>query len=1097
MFGKKYFSWYINCMGAIAISLLLHSCGSKTSLFENLSSSTTHIDFANNLPKKPLFNILYYLYYYNGGGVSTGDINNDGLPDIYFTANSLAGNKLYLNKGNFNFEDITAKAGVAGQSDWCTGSTMADINGDGLLDIYVSTVSNKYGLKGHNELYINNGNNTFTEKSAQYGLNTACFTTQSAFFDYDRDGDLDCYILNQSHHPHANIVDTSNRHRYDSLSGDRLYRNDISTTGKFTEVSQQAGIYQSNLGYGLGLAVADINNDGWDDLYIGNDFHENDYYYVNNGNGTFTESGAKHFRHYSRFSMGNDVADYNNDGQLDIITVDMLPPDEKILKTYGSDENADTYKVKLEIQGYQHQSSKNCLQRNNGNGVSFSETSLISGVSATDWSWCPLFADFDNDGNKDLFISSGIVKRPVDLDYIRFASGLKMKGMDQTDKYDDEAIEAMPDGSSHPFLFKGDGQLGFTDLSNDWGTGQMKGYYNGAAYADLDNDGRLDLVINSLNAKALVLKNNADKKNTLSVAFKGSGGNKFGLGAKAYVYAKGKMQYQQLMLTRGFASSCEARLHFGLDSATTVDSVVVIWPTQKKQVLRNVPANQPIMVNETAAADSNYNPYITVAPATFTDITSTINLNWRHKENDFLDYNLQYLIPHLESTRGPKLAVADVNGDGLDDFYACGAKFQPGALMVQQANGSFVAVDTTVFNANAISEDTDAAFFDANNDGFVDLWVTGGGNEMPQDVKSLEDRLYLNDGKGHFTKTTNAIPQQYENKSCIATADIDKDGDMDVFVGGMGSAASFGAYKPSYLFINDGKANFTINRTDIKLDSPGIVTTAAFADVNGDSWPDLILAGEWMPVKIFLNNKGKFTETALPNSTGLWQTLRTADVNGDGFIDILAGNWGQNSKLYAGKNGPLKLYIKDFDKNGATEQIMAYTIDGQEYPFLAKDELERSLPVLKKAYLKYSEVAGKTVQYVFYDLFKDYKELKAEVLSSSCFINDGKGNFTRMDLQSDVQLAPVFCFLPMANAGSYMAAGNFFGAIPYEGRYDALMPTVFNWQNTAKRFATASGLPQVDGEVRDAKWLNGAGGKKILALARNNNSILFFTQNNN
>lgn len=1097
MVGKKQYHWHIGYLSAIAISLLLYSCGSKKTLFENLPAATTHINFANNLPKKHLFNILYYLYYYNGGGVSTGDINNDGLPDIYFTANSLGGNKLYLNKGHFNFEDITAQAGVAGQSDWCTGSTMADINGDGLLDIYVSTVSNKYGLKGHNELYINNGNNTFTEKSAQYGLNTACFTTQSAFFDYDRDGDLDCYILNQSHHPHANIVDTSNRHRYDSLSGDRLYRNDISTTGRFTDVSQQASIYQSNLGYGLGLAVADINNDGWDDLYIGNDFHENDYYYVNNGNGTFTESGAQHFRHYSRFSMGNDVADYNNDGQLDIITVDMLPPDEKTLKTYGSDENADTYKVKLEIQGYQHQSSKNCLQRNNGNGVSFSETSLISGVSATDWSWCPLFADFDNDGNKDLFISSGIVKRPVDLDYIRFASALKMKGMDQTDKFDDEAIEAMPDGSSHPFLFKGDGQLQFTDLSNDWGTGQMKGYYNGAAYADLDNDGRLDLVINSLNAQAVVLKNNAEQKNGLSIAFKGSGPNKFGLGAKAYLYTKGKMQYQQLMLTRGFASSCEARLHFGLDSATAVDSLVVIWPTQKKQVLRNLPANQPITVNEAAAADTNYNPYIALAPAAFTDITQEINLAWRHKENDFLDYNLQYLIPHLQSTRGPKMAVADVNGDGLDDFYVCGAKFQPGALMVQQSNGQFVAIDTAVFGINAISEDTDAAFLDANNDGFVDLWVTSGGNELPQDVKSLEDRLYLNDGKGHFSKAANAIPQQYENKSCIATADVDKDGDVDVFVGGMGSAASFGAYKPSYLFINDGKANFGINHTGIKLDSPGIVTTAAFADVNGDSWPDLILAGEWMPVKIFLNNKGQFTETALPNSTGLWQTLRTSDVNGDGFVDILAGNWGQNSKLYAGKNGPLKLYIKDFDRNGSTEQIMAYTIDGEEYPFLAKDELERSLPVLKKAYLQYSEVAGKTVQYVFYDLFKDYKTLKAEVLSSACFINDGKGHFTRMDLQSDAQLAPVFCFLPMGNKGSYMAAGNFFGAIPYEGRYDALQPTVFNWQNTAKRFGTIASLPQVNGEVRDAQWLNGAGGKKILALARNNNSILFFKQNNN
>ncbi|MEI9806526.1 MAG: VCBS repeat-containing protein [Bacteroidota bacterium] len=442
-------------------------------MFEAMPSGKTNITFENTLKDQHLFSILYYLYFYNGGGVATGDINNDGLPDIYFTANTKGHNKLYLNKGNFVFEDITDNAGVAGLSDWCSGVTMADVNNDGYLDMYVSTISSKYNLKGHNELYINNKNNTFTEKSQQYGLNTSCFTTQSIFFDYDNDGDLDCYLLNQSHHPHANIVDTSKRANYDPFSGDRLYRNDLAINGKFTDVSKEAGIYQSNLGYGLGIAVADFNNDGWNDVYIGNDFHENDYYYINNGNGTFSESGAKHFGHYSRFSMGNDAADYNNDGQLDIVTVDMLPPDEKTLKTYGSDENPDVYKVKLEINGYQNQYSKNCLQRNNGSGSSFSETALMSGVSATDWSWAPLFADFDNDGNKDLFISSGIVKRPVDLDYVRFVSDLQVKkGMNQTDKYDELAIKNMPDGSSHPFLFKGSGNFDFKDMSNDWGNGK-------------------------------------------------------------------------------------------------------------------------------------------------------------------------------------------------------------------------------------------------------------------------------------------------------------------------------------------------------------------------------------------------------------------------------------------------------------------------------------------------------------------------------------------------------------------------------------------------------------------------------------------------
>ena len=1089
---------YKRLLFSLGLMIVFSACNNKKTLFTSLPSSSTGVSFTNTLQNKEMFNILYYLYYYNGGGVSAGDINNDGLTDIYFTANSKGNNKLYLNKGDFTFEDITERAGVKGLSDWCTGATMADVNGDGLLDIYVSTVSNRYGLQGHNELYINKGNNTFEERSQLYGLNTSLLTTQSAFFDYDRDGDLDCYILNQSHHPHANIVDTSNRRKYDSLSGDRLYRNDgvsANGTARFTDVSKESGIFQSNLGYGLGLAVADINNDGWDDVYIGNDFHENDYYYVNNGNGTFTESGAKHFRHYSRFSMGNDVADYNNDGQLDLITVDMLPPDEKVLKTYGSDENPDVYKVKLEIQGYQKQYSKNVLQKNNGNGVSFSETSLMSGVSATDWSWAPLFVDFDNDGNKDLFITSGIVKRPVDLDYIRFASDLKFKGLDQGAQADDEAIAAMPDGSSHPYFFKGNGRGNFEDVSSVWGTGKLKGYYNGAAYADLNNDGNVDMIVSCINSPALILKNNAPKKNTLSISFKGSGANKFGVGAKAYVFSKGKMQYQQLMLTRGFESSSDTRLHFGLDSVSVLDSVVIVWPEQKSETLKKVAANKHLVVSEMNAKDSfNIKNYFKKAEM-FEDVSPDAGISWKHKENDFLDYNRQYLIPHQLSTRGPKLAVADVNMDGLDDLYVCGASGQPGQMMIQTSDGKFTSSDTNIFTKQFPHEDVDAVFFDANKDGFKDLYVVSGGNQFNDGNPALADRFYLNDGKGHFLISNKTRPVILTNKSTVSVADVDKDGDNDLFVGGLADAARYGIAQPGYLLLNDGSANFTLaSNATINLKAVGMVTTSVFADVNKDGWDDLIITGEWMPLKIFINDRGVFKETNIPFSTGLWQSLSVSDVNGDGAIDILAGNWGLNSKLAAGKNGPCKLYLKDFDNNGSLEQIMCYTIDNKEYTFLAKDELERALPLLKKAYLTYSEVAGRTVDYMFYDLFKDYTELKAEVLASSYFINDGKGGFTRNDLPEALQLAPVFSFVPMMNPGTYLAAGNFYGVIPYEGRYDALLPTVFNYNKNNRNFSLYVDLPSVEGEVRDVKWIRSTGGTNILVIARNNSSLLFLKQ---
>ncbi|RYY58153.1 MAG: RNA-binding protein [Chitinophagaceae bacterium] len=1080
-----------------AAIIFLQSCHRKETLFTDLPSSTTNIEFTNQLQDRKAFGILYYLYYFNGGGVSTGDINNDGLTDIYFTANSKGNNKLYLNKGNFVFEDITDKAGVKGTMDWASGVTMADVNGDGFLDIYVSAVANHHGLTGHNELYINNGSNTFKESSAEYGLNFSGFTSQSAFFDFDHDGDLDCYVLNQSHKPNQNIVDTSNRRKFDPNAGDRFYRNDRTATGgRFTDITAAAGISQSNLGYGLGLAVADVNNDGWEDIYIGNDFHENDYYYVNNGNGTFTESGAKYFDHYSRFSMGNDIADYNNDGQLDLVTVDMLPPDEKVLKTYGSDENPDIYKFKLIKNGFQYQYSRNSLQHNNGDGKSFSETALLSGVPATDWSWAPLFADFDNDGKKDLFISSGIPKRPVDLDYIRFASNMYVhQQLNSTDKYDKDALDKMPDGSSHPYFFKGDGDLAFTDVSDAWGTGKLKGYYTGAAYADLDNDGRLDMIINPINSKAIVLKNNAPVKNYISISFKGTGGNRNGIGAKAWVYANGHMQYQQVMLTRGFQSSVEPRLHFGLDSTATIDSVVIVWPDQHYQTIVKPAINKPLVADQAAAAGTFSQAIFHPAPVEpFRDVTPEVLLPWAHRENNFEDFNSQYLIPHGESQRGPRVAVADINGDQLDDFYACGAKGQPGVLFVQQANGTFKTSDEALFAPDAGSEDVDAVFADVNADGFPDLYVASGGNELTGQSPELLDRLYLNDGKGHFTKTTGMIPAIYQNKSCIAAADVDGDKDLDLFVGVLADAGAYGKPQTSYLLLNDGTGKFSVAPPAvINLSSIGMVTAAAFTDPDKDGLPDLVVTGEWMPVVVYHNRDKKFTSEVIGQSTGLWQSLLVRDVNGDGIDDVLAGNWGYNNKFWSGKDGPLRMYAHDMDRNGKTDQLLSYMYKGVEYPFLAKDEVERQLPLLKKHYLLYSDYAGVPMKDVFYGWIDTVPPVTAERLGSAVFFGSTDKKFTISDLPKGLQMAPVFSFCDVP--GGFLAGGNFYDVTPYEGRYDAQALRMFTFSGSTVQATNSPMLASVKGQVRDIKWIRTAAGP-LLVVARNNEPLLFYRSNN-
>lgn len=1063
-------------------------------MFEVLKPAQTGINFINYTQEGPQLNILYYLYYYNGAGVAAGDINNDGWTDLFFTANHKGGNKLYLNKGNWTFEDITVKAGVAGTSDWNTGVTMADVNGDGLLDIYTCAVAGSYGLQGHHELYLNLGNGTFTTAAEEMGIQFSGLGTQAVFFDYDHDGDLDLYLLNHSRKPHSNIVHANNRKNFDPIAGDKLYKHEVVDGRiKFMDVTEKAGIFQSNLGYGLGISVADFNNDGWEDIFIGNDFHENDYYYLNNGDGTFTESGTAHFAHYSRFSMGNDAADYNNDGQIDLITVDMLPPDEKTLKTYGSDENPNNYMVKLTLNGYQDQVSRNCLHTNIGNGVAFSETALLAGVAATDWSWSPLFADFDNDGNKDLFISSGIVKRPVDLDYVQFVSAQQFnKGLEMTDRFDQETINRMPDGATHPFFFKGTGTHQFEAVSQSWGTSQMKGYYNGAAWADLDNDGDLDVVINSLHANAVVLQNNTTTHNALQVYAEGTGGNTKGIGLKVWVFSADKIQYQQLMPSRGFMSGSQPVLHFGL-GGQSVDSVLVVWPGGAYEVC--FPADSGLtrlMVRQQdAAGDYDYTGYFKHSDSLLIDVTSKAGVSWKHQENDFSDFNRQYLLPHKLSTRGPKAAVGDVNGDGLQDFYVCGAMNQPGVLMLQQANGTFIKGKTAPFEANALCEEVDCLLLDADADGHLDLYVASGGYQFDNGNSLLADHLYFNDGKGNFEERKEALPSILVNTSTIAAADIDGDGDIDLFTGSLAQAGRYGYAVPSHLLLNDGKGNFTAaSLLPFSPDEEGMVTAAVFHDLNGDSLPELIIAGEWMPITIYINQKkGVWTRETLPSSNGWWQSLALADADGDGMVDVVAGNWGLNSKWTSGKDGKVKMYVKDFDKNGREEQILTYSIQGKEYTFYAKDELERALPVLKKAYLTYSEVAGQTVQYMFYDLFTDYREWQAETMATTAYLCKGNTLLTPYALPALWQVAPVYSVTPYAGGSRMAMGGNFAGTVPYEGKYLSMPLSLFEvsmGQSNPRLLGTYGTLA---GEVRDIKPIV-VNGKEHLLVVRNNAPIL-------
>ena len=1096
-------SWIVAAVcGLTACSRESHS----PPLFELLSPEATGVTFANTLPEKADFNILNYLYYYNGGGVAVGDIDGDGLPDLYFTSN-LGPNKLYRNRGNYTFEDITGKAGVADPDAWKTGVTMADVNGDGKVDIYVSG-ADYLGLHGRNVLYINNGDGTFTDRAKEYGLDHVGYNTQALFFDYDGDGDIDMYLLDHSTHAQRAMASQAQGSATSPRTGDRLFRND---GGHFTDVTDAAGLHDGIDGYGLGVVASDFNNDGCPDIYVTNDFQGNDYLYINNCNGTFTESIAKATGHTSRFSMGVDAADFNNDGRTDIISLDMQPEREDILKTSANAESFNIYNLRLEA-GYQPQYARNALQLNRGKGR-FSEIGYLSGVFATDWSWSALFADLDNDGKKDLFVTNGIFRRPNDMDYISFVGNEAVQATlhDTITNANLGLLQKMPQIPLVKYAFRNDGNLKFTNMAEAWGLAQP-GFSNGAAYVDLNNSGNLDLVVNNINAPASIYRSHAreiNRNHYLTVQLRGSGANTAGIGARVEITQKGEKQVVEQMPTRGFLSSVDPRLHFGLGSSSRIDTLTVIWPNHRFQTLTNVQGDTILTLVQKDASQMYQYSAPASAPPMFADVTAKTGVDFKHEEDTFYDYSREPLMPHLLSTEGPRLAVADVNGDGLDDFYVGGAKWQPGKLFIQQHDGTFRASAQPAFEADSLSEDIGASFFDANGDGRQDLLVVSGGNEFWGEQDALRPRLYLNDGHGNFKRARDALPNIFENGSCVAVGDFNGDGRPDLFIGSRVVSKSYGMIPRSHLLENDGTGRFT----DVTLEKApalseaGMVSSATWIDYDHDGKLDLVVVGEWMPVRVFHQENGKLVdrtkEAGLSRTNGWWNSVEAVDLRGNGRRDLVLGNLGLNSYLHASPKEPARLYVSDFSHSGGgnLEQILTSYKNGVSYPVAGRDELLKKIPSLRGKYPSYKDFGASRVEDIFPAADLSQAQVReAYTFASAVALNNGNGAFTLQPLPVEAQFAPIYASL----AGDFdgdgktdlLVGGNFYGVIPVLGRYDASYGLLL--RGDGKGGFTAVDMAEsnlvIDGQVRDMKMLRGPKGERLIVVARNNDKVMVLRQ---